>query len=175
MPVLSEVEGSIFLVPLAAGLAGLLVLALPHARRFGRCRVHRIGLEPRSALSTLALYGASGNVLDAAGAPLLVAALVALVPALAAEVFLMRPLVRLASGFQGRPSTPLACLAAEPARAVSAFANGRGMVEVVHDGRVVQLVASLVEEQRALSVRVGERLRIVEVDADRQRVTVSLI
>jgi hypothetical protein len=97
------------------------------------------------------------------------------VPAFVAEAFLMKPLARLVSGFQGRPSTPLVCLAAEPARAVTAFANGRGMVEVVRDGRAIQLVASLVPDQRALPVRVGERLRIVEVDADTQRVTVSLV
>jgi len=64
---------------------------------------------------------------------------------------------------------------AEDARAVSEFRNGRGIVEAVRDGRSIQLVALLVENQRSLPVRVGERMKIVSVDADRQRVTVSLI
>jgi hypothetical protein len=165
---------SIFLAPLAAGLVGLAILALPHTKRAHHLP-GRLPLEPRSILSVLALYGASGNILDAAGVPVFAAAVVSVLPAVIAELFVMKPLFRAALGFEGRPSTPLECLAAEPARAVSEFRNGRGIVEAVRDGRAIQLVALLVENQRSLPVRVGERLKIVAVDADRQRVTVSLV
>ncbi|MGZ3460834.1 MAG: hypothetical protein ACXU86_20295, partial [Archangium sp.] len=102
--------------------------------------------EPRLVLSVLALYGAFGNVLERVFQfPFWVSALVALLPALLVERLVLGPLWRLALEFQGRPSSPLGALVLEEARAVTAFRNGRGLVEVIRDGRSVQLSARLVE------------------------------
>ncbi|HZU96541.1 MAG TPA: hypothetical protein VFF73_07620 [Planctomycetota bacterium] len=159
-----------FLLLLVTGLLGLAALLLP----IGRKRAHRCRLlEPRAALSVLALYGALGNLGVAAGLSERAAALVALFPSLALEALAVGPLFRFALRFEGRPSTPLEHLAAERARAVTEFKNGRGIVEAVRDGRSIQLIADLVEEERSSPVRVGELLRIVSVHADGERVTVS--
>jgi hypothetical protein len=49
------------------------------------------------------------------------------------------------------------------------------MITTVRDGRQVQLSACLTEENAALPVRFGQRLRIEDVDARRERVVVSVI
>lgn len=102
------------------------------------------------------------------------AALVAVVPALLVERFAVTPLWNLVFRFEAAPSSPLDLLILAQARAVTPFRNGRGIVELVRDGRTVQLRAQLVDHQASLAVRVGDRLRVEEVDAQRERVTVSL-
>src|SRR5258707_1377157 len=120
--------------------------------------------SPRAISSVLALYGASGNALVHAGhmrfAP---AALVAVVPALLIERFMVRPVWNLLFRFQGQPSSPLDALLLSEAQAVVPFRNGRGIVSVVRDGRVVQLAATLREDHASLPVKVGDRLRIQDV------------
>ncbi|MFL5352045.1 hypothetical protein [Archangium sp.] len=130
--------------------------------------------SPRLVFSLLALYGAFGNVLALTfGSPWL-AALLALLPALLVERFLLAPLWKLAFRFQGQPSSPFPALLMEEARAVTPFRNGKGLVQVIRDGRSVQLSARLVEAQSMLPVRVGDKLRIEDVDPENERVTVSL-
>lgn len=130
----------------------------------------------RAICSALALYGAFGNALVRAAhwAPL-VAGLSAVVPALLVERFTVRPVWNLLFRFQGQPSSPLEELVMAEARAVVPFRNGRGLVSAERDGRVVQLLAQLRGDQAALAVKVGDRLRIDDVDARRERVTVSLL
>jgi hypothetical protein len=72
-------------------------------------------------------------------------------------------------------STPLDSLLFAEALAVMPFRNGRGLVSTVRDGRSVQLVAELRQDQAMLPVKVGARLRIEDVDASRERVTVSVL
>jgi hypothetical protein len=140
-----------------------------------RSRWWRLLPSPRVVFSLLALYGASGNVLaHVEHIHPLAAALLALVPALAVEIFAVTPLWNFALRFQSAPSSPLSALVLEEASAVTPFRNGRGMVAVVRDGRLVQFSAHLVDPQSDLPVRVGDRLRIEDVDADRERLTVSL-
>jgi len=135
----------------------------------------RLVPSPRAVCSVLALYGAFGNALvHSAHLPLLVAALVALLPAIAVERLAVAPLWRLLFRFQGQPSSPLEELILAEATAVTAFRNGRGLVSLVRDGRLVQFAATLVEAQAARPVRVGDRLRVEDVDARRERLTVSL-
>jgi len=171
---------TIFLTPLAAGLVGLAALALPvlrrHSPRAGRCAhgAARLLPEPRSVFSFLAFYGALGVALERSTLSTTGSALAALVTAAALEAVVARPLYRLLLGFEGRPSSPLDALASERAVALTDFKNGRGIVEAIRDGRSIQLVASLVSHQRSRPIRVGERLVIVAVDAERQGVTVSL-
>jgi hypothetical protein len=130
---------------------------------------------PRAVFSVLALYGAFGNAgVHAFHLRPLVAALAAVVPALAVEWLLVRPLWRVLFRLQGAACTPLDQLVLGEARAVVPFRNGRGMISTVRDGRLVQLAASLREDQRALPVKVGDRLIIEEVDASHERVTVAL-
>jgi hypothetical protein len=132
--------------------------------------------SPRAVFSVFALYGAFGNaLLDAVHLPFLVAALAAVLPALAVERFVVTPLWNLLFRFQGEPSAPLETLMFTEATAVTPFRNGRGIVSVMREGRLVQFSARLRPDEAALSVRVGERLRVEDVDAARERFTVSLL
>lgn len=131
--------------------------------------------SPRLIFSLLALYGAFANALErAAHLSPVAAALVAVAPALVVERFAVTPLWNLVFRFEAAPSSPLDLLILVEARAVTPFRNGRGLVELVRDGRTVQLRAQLVDHQAGLAVRVGDRLRVEEVDAQRERVTVSI-
>jgi hypothetical protein len=132
--------------------------------------------SPRGVFTALALYGAFGNALvDALQLTPLVSALVAPLPTLLVERFVVRPLWNLVFRFQGRPSASLDQLILAEAVAVVPFRNGRGIVSANRDGRIVQLVARLCDEQAMLNVKVGDRLRIEEVDARHERVTVSVL
>lgn len=131
--------------------------------------------SPRAVFSVLALYGAFGNALvHAAHLSVFFAALGAVVPTLLIERFIVTPLWNLIFRFQAPPSSPLEQLLFAEARAVIPFRNGKGMVSTVRDGRLVQLSARLREDQAALPVKVGEVLRIEEVDAENERLTVSV-
>jgi hypothetical protein len=132
--------------------------------------------SPRAVFSVLALYGAFGNAAVHAFhlAPGL-AALVAALPAVFVEWALVRPLWRMLFRFQASESSPLEQLALTEAEAVVPFRNGRGIVSTVRDGRRVQLSAVLRSDHQALPVRVGDRLLIEDVDAARERVTVSIL
>lgn len=131
--------------------------------------------SPRLVFSVLALYGAFGNaLLHAAHLSTLSAALVAVLPAAAVERFAVTPLWNLLFRFEGRPSSPLVELVLGDATAVTAFRNGRGIVSIVRDGRLVQFSARLIDAQAAMEVRVGDRLRVEDLDAERERLTVSV-
>ena len=102
-------------------------------------------------------------------------ALLALFPAVLVERLLVTPLWRWLLRAQGRPSSTLDELLFTEARAVVEFHNGRGIVSTVHDSRSIQLAARLREDQALLPVKVGDRVRIVEVDAEKETVTVSVL
>lgn len=131
--------------------------------------------SPRTVFSFLAIYGAFANAMVRAGhlSPL-VAGVAAIVPTLLLERFAVTPLWNLMFRFQGKPSSPLHELMMCEARAVTPFKNGRGLVSVERDGRVVQFMAQLTPAHVHLPIRVGEVLRIEEVDAQRERLLVSL-
>lgn len=134
----------------------------------------RLVPSPRRVFSLLALFGAFGNAgTHAFHLSTPVAALGAAVPALLLEWLVLRPLWNVLFRVQAAPCSPLEQLISSEARAVLPFRNGRGMVSAIRDGRSVQLVACLREEQRALPVKVGDRLLIEDVDAAQERVTVS--
>ncbi len=194
-----------FLILLVVGLVGLGLMAVPafggHHHGFGvRGHAHAPGgapgqpaglvrggaptaglaqrflPSPRGVFSVLALYGAFGNALiRAAHLHRGSAAVLAIAPALIIEWALVRPLWNLLYRFQGQPSTPLEALILSEAEAVVPFRNGRGLVATVRDGRRVQLSARLSEQQAALPVAVGQRLRIEDVDGRRECVTVSVL
>ena len=131
--------------------------------------------EPRVIFSVLALLGAFGNVLQrGVHLPFWTSVLGALAIAVVLEWLIVGRLWRLALRFTGAPASPLASLVLDQAEAVTAFRNGKGIVRAVLDGRTVQLSAELVPDERTLSVHVGDRMTIQEVDPDRERVRVSL-
>ena len=130
--------------------------------------------SPRAVFSILALFGAFGYAL----LPLVhwwpVAAALAVVPACSIEYFAMRPLWNLMFKFQGLPDQPMEALVTCEATAVTPFRNGKGLVSVEHNGRVVQFSARLSKEQGNVPVNVGDTLCVEEVDSGAQRVLVSL-
>ncbi|HSS40262.1 MAG TPA: hypothetical protein VLT58_15955, partial [Polyangia bacterium] len=132
--------------------------------------------SPRGISSALALYGAFGNALRHAGRLTPFAAgLLAVVPAALVEWFAVRPIWRAVLRSQGTPATPLETLILTEAQAVTPFRNGRGLVSTTRDGRHVQLSARLTPDQEHRSVTVGQRLRIEDVDARNERLTVSIM
>ena len=137
--------------------------------------VWRFVPSPRAVFSVLALYGAFANAFVVeAHLSALVAGLAAVVPALVFERFAVTPLWNLLFRFQGEPSSPLEALVCCEARAVTPFRNGRGLVSVTRDGRLVQLAARLRECDAAREVKVGDKLQVEDIDARRERVTVSI-
>ncbi len=146
--------------------------AQAHAARDGL----RFLPSPRVLFSVSAFYGAFGNALvRAAHLTTARAALLAIGPALLTEWLLIRPIWNLLFRFQGEASAPLEALVMGEAEAVVPFRNGRGIVSTVRDGRRVQLQARLSDAQAALPVKFGQRLRIEDVDARRECLTVSVI
>ena len=66
----------------------------------------------------------------------------------------------------------------DEARAVTTFdKNGQGLIAIEVDGQMVQILGTLQAGDREMKVSVpaGARLRIENVDAARNRCTVSLI
>lgn len=129
--------------------------------------------SPRILFSWLALYGAFGYSLSTYMIPQW-AALAAVLPALLIERFALTPLWNMLFQFQGKPSSPLEEMVMDEAEAVTPFRNGKGIVTVVRDGRTVQLSARLPESQATIPIKVGDKLRIEEVDAANERVIVTL-
>jgi hypothetical protein len=131
--------------------------------------------QPRVIFTLLALYGAAGYALTGTGLlTAAVAAWVGLIPALLIERYAVTPLWNLLLSFQGKPCSPLESLVLTEAEAVTPFRNGKGIVRVIHDGRAVQMSARLPETQAAMPVRVGDKLRVEEVDTANERITVTL-
>jgi len=132
--------------------------------------------SPRGIFTALALYGAFGNALiEAFGLSPLLAALAALLPTLLVERFAVRPLWNLVFKLQADPSASLEHLILGEARAVVPFRNGRGIVATNREGRIVQLRASLCAGQTSQVVRVGDRLRIEDIEARHEHVIVSVL
>ena len=126
-----------------------------------------------AVFSALALYGAFGYAL-AAYLPIRWATWIALAPSLLLVRFGVVPFWNFLFQFQGKPDSPLEELVLCEAEAVTSFHNGRGIVALVRDGRQVQFSARLLEAQATMPVRVGDRLRVEDVDAANERVIVSL-
>lgn len=131
--------------------------------------------SPRAVFSVLAVFGVSGYVLtETLRLPMLLAALIALVPAVVIERLVLTPFWNFLFRFQGEPSRPLEELLLCEAVAVTPFRNVRGIVKVNREGRIIQLSAGLIERQAGLAVSVGDKLMIEDVDAPHERVTVSI-
>jgi hypothetical protein len=143
---------------------------------FGARDVAAVLTSPRILFSLLIGFGTTGELLRGLlGGPVLFVAAVA--GGVAFERLLVAPLWNLAMRFASNPARTLESVVTDDATAVSNFdANGQGLVAIELDGQVVQILGTLQPDDRALGVRVraGERLRVEDVDAARNRCTVSL-
>ncbi len=130
--------------------------------------------EPRVVLTVIALFGAFGNVLaHVTAAPFVVQLVGAALSAALVEWLIVGRIWKLALRFTGEPSSPLETLIMQRVQAVTAFRNGKGIVQVERDGRALQMAAELVTEDRDERVGVGDRLTVEDVDAEHERVVVS--
>jgi hypothetical protein len=134
-------------------------------------------VSPRVLFGILLGLGTAGVLL----APLLHGGLqfaAALVLALMFDRLLLTPLWNLSLRFASRPALTLETAVTSDATAITAFdAEGHGIVQIELDGQLVQLLGTLTPEDRALGhrVRAGERLRVEDVDAARNRCHVTLL
>lgn len=133
-------------------------------------------VSPRIAFSLLLGLGTSGLVLKhwVSG---WVAILGAIAGALLFERLLVMPLWNLILLFASKPAATLETSITNQGTAVTSFdANGQGIVKLEVDGEIVQILGTLDAEERSSGIKVcaGERVRITEVDAARNRCTVSV-
>jgi len=133
--------------------------------------------SPRLLFSLLLGFGAVGELVrPLAGGAVQIA--VAALGAVLFERFLVTPLWNFSMRFASAPAQTLESAVTDEATAVTSFdANGQGIVSVEVDGQVQQILATLKPDDRLLGTRIraGQRLRIEDVDADRNRCTVTLL
>ena len=146
----------------------------PGGQQAAGMELARLIPSPRAVFSILTLFGAFGYALLPIVHLWPLAALMAIVPAWAIEYFAVRPLWNVMFKFEGTPTTPMEALVTCDAKAVTPFRNGKGLVAVEHDGRIVQFSARLQQTHQNVPVRVGDTLCVEEVDAANQRVLVSV-
>ena len=134
-------------------------------------------MSPRLLFSVALGLGTAGLVFRSVlSEPILFA--VALGLGILFERVVVSPLWNLLFRFESNPATTLESSVMDEATAVTAFdRNGQGLIAVEVDGQMVQVLGTLQSGDRAMNVKVpaGSRLRIEDVDAARNRCTVSLI
>jgi hypothetical protein len=141
----------------------------------GRASI-RSFLSPRVIFSVLLGVGLTGLLLDNLVGGLLLLAL-SLAGGLLFETFAIAPLWNFLLRFASAPALTLESCVTDDATAVTTFdSRGHGLIAVELDGQVIQVLGTLKPTDRAagLRVRAGDRVRIEEVDAARNRCTVSV-
>ena len=134
-------------------------------------------MSPRFLFAGMLGFGLVGVALRSwvGGAILLGAAIAG---GIAIERLLVAPLWQLSMRFASNPAITLESAITSEATVVSNFdKNGQGIIAVEVDGQVQQVLATLSSADRATGakVRAGQLVRIEDVDAARQRCTVSLL
>ena len=146
-----------------------------HALRDSAARSALALVSPRVLFSVLLGLGATGVILRSTlGGPLLFIAAVA--GGVLLERALVAPLWSFGMRFASAPAQTLESTVDEEATAVTSFdVNGQGLVAIELDGQVVQILGTLQPADRAMgvTVRVGAKLRIENVDAARNSCVVS--
>ena len=133
--------------------------------------------SPRFLFSVALGFGAIGE----ATRPLLGGALqiaAALAGGILFERAIVSPLWNFSMRFASSPALTLESAVADEATAVTSFdADGHGIVSIEIDGQIVQCLATLKPDDRDLGVRVrvGQRVRIDDVNSAQNRCTVSLL
>jgi hypothetical protein len=131
-------------------------------------------LTPRAFFTALVGFGATGLATPWLPGPIRVG--LAIAGGLAFEIVLAGPLSRVMLGFASRPALTLESCVMDEALAVANFdADGRGLVSVELDGQLVQVLATLRQEDlaRGARIRSGDTVRVEEVDGARQQLVVS--
>lgn len=134
-------------------------------------------LSPRVAFSILVGVGAAGLLLDPWLPGLLLLA-VALAAGFAFEGLLIRPFWNFLFRFASPPAQNLESTLMDRATAVTGFdAEGQGIVSIIMNGEIVQLLGTLRPEDQATGVRVraGDTLTVEDVDGKRNRCVVSWV
>ncbi len=101
---------------------------------------------------------------------------VALLGGVAFNFLIVRQIVALASKFASKPSEGLEGLIASSAEAITRFdEHGMGMVRVVMEGQVVQLLATLdpAEHASGIQVQKGDQVVLLEVDGKKNTCCVT--
>lgn len=133
--------------------------------------------SPRVLFSLLVGFGLTGVVARPVASGVVLLAL-AVLGAIVFERALVAPLWRFLFRFASNPATTLESSLLSEGRAASGFDdNGQGLVALEVDGQIVQCLGTLREVDRELGVRVraGDVLRVEDVDATRNRCTVSYV
>lgn len=132
-------------------------------------------LSPRVLFALMVGFGAGGLLAQPLGEPWRLGA--AVLAAASFEALVVGPIWRFLFRFESSPAATLESAIEDDARAVTGFdANGNGLVAVDVDGQIVQLLATLVPDDRARGVRIrsGDVVRIADVDAARGRCSVRV-
>ncbi len=133
--------------------------------------------SPRFLFSFALGFGVAGELFKPVlGGPALLAA--AIGGGILFERLLVSPLWNFAMRFASKPAETLESAITDEATAVTSFDNnGQGIVSLEVDGQIHQILATLKASDRlpGTRVRAGQRLRVDEVDAERNRCTVTLL
>jgi hypothetical protein len=153
----------------------------PHGRAAGAPHSWASSLaslaSPRSLFSICLGLGTAGLLLRPTLGGDALTFLIALAAGVIFERVVVTPIWNFGFRFESAPALTLESAVTGEATAVTAFdANGQGLIAVEIDGRIVQLLGTLQAADRALRAKVvvGARLRVEDVDAARNRCTVSL-
>ncbi|HEY2370668.1 MAG TPA: hypothetical protein VGH87_29945 [Polyangiaceae bacterium] len=143
-------------------------LTVEHASLVGR-GVRLLGtlLSPLTWFSWMIGAGATGAIATLFGASPRMALLLAIMGALAFQLFVVRPIWKIVFRFESVPAGNLEGCLMQKVEVVRAFnARGEGLVRVVIDGRSEDLLAILTKGERAVDSRPrrGDHLVIEEVD-----------
>jgi hypothetical protein len=147
----------------------------PHAIREATTRSALALLSPRLLFSVLLGLGLTGLLARSifSGIPLLAFAIAG---GVLFERLAIAPLWNFLTRFASNPALTLESCVTDEATAVTTFdAQGQGLVAIEVDGQVVQVLGTLQTADRnaGIRVRAGDRVRIEEVDAGRNRCVVS--
>jgi len=149
--------------------------ARDHSAQNGSSVIYSL-LSPRVLFALLVGFGAGGLLALPLGEPWRAGA--GVLAAAALEGLLVGPLWRMLFRFESSPAVTLESAIEDDARTVMDFdANGQGLVALDVDGQIVQLLATLVPDDRARGVRIrtGDLVRVSSIDAARNRCTVRLL
>jgi len=134
-------------------------------------------MSPRILFSLALGLGASGLVARPLFSGILLFT-VAIGGGILFERLIVTPLWNLGFKFESAPALTLESSVAGEATVVSTFdRNGQGLISIEVDGQLLQVLGTLHPDSHALGGRVvvGTRVRIDDVDAARNRCTVSLV
>jgi hypothetical protein len=179
---------NLYALSLAIGAVGFLAMALTGLGRHGHAHAHGPGhghghhglwrlTSPRVLFSLLIGFGTTGLAVRGMLAPALALGAAAAGGLLFEQLF-VGPVWNFMMRFASAPALSLESCLQDEVRATTGFdTEGHGLVTVEVDGQVVQLLATLRPEDRVSGVRVrsGDRLRVEDVDARRNRCVVSFV